>query len=61
MLRLHALAGEAALPVYVGAGSWIRLLQERLFVEVLSVKGVPVGGWAAAFSSPQPCHADTNQ
>ncbi len=36
------LAAEAALPVYIGAGSGLRLLQDALFDEVLASKGVQV-------------------
>lgn len=42
-------AAEAAVPVYLGAGRWMRLLQDSLFDEVLASRGVKVGGldkWA---------------
>ncbi len=31
------------MPVYLGAGHWMRLLQDSLFDEVLASRGVKVG------------------
>lgn len=44
-------AAEAAVPVYLGAGRWMRLLQDSLFDDVLASRGVQVTGAARTSAS----------